>query len=186
MRMRLNGLHGRAQVIIFLYLLEEETSYVVLFSSFLGLLIEFWKLTQAMSISLDFSGPYPRLKFADKSSYTCARPHQSQHLAARPPWPVTIRQSRHACHMLCRHTKAMASAHLRASQFQGFHVKVYLCDGLLSAQRRCCSAGSVALARAAEVLARAAALHVPSGALQAVHDEAARRGGDALNLNQKP
>ena len=60
------------QVIIFLYLVEEDTSYVILFSSFLGLVIEFWKLTQAMSISLDFSGPYPRLKFADKSSYTCA------------------------------------------------------------------------------------------------------------------
>ena len=47
-------------------------SYGILFSSFLGLGIEFRKLTQAMSISVDFSGPYPRLKFADKSSYTCA------------------------------------------------------------------------------------------------------------------
>ena len=141
--MRLNGLHGRAQVIIFLYLLEEETSYVVLFSSFLGLLIEFWKLTQAMSISLDFSGPYPRLKFADKSSYTCARPHQSQHLAARPPWPVTIRQSRHACHMLCRHTKAMASAHLftisRLSCEGVFVERVVVCPETLL-QRRLCGA----------------------------------------------
>lgn len=58
------------QVIIFLYLMEENTSYVVLFSSGLGLIIEFWKLTQAMSISLDWSQGYPKLKFADKSSYT--------------------------------------------------------------------------------------------------------------------
>ena len=60
------------QVIIFLYLLEEDTSYLILFSSGLGLLIEFWKLTQAMSISVDFSAGYPKLQFADKSSYTCA------------------------------------------------------------------------------------------------------------------
>ena len=58
------------QVIIFLYLMEENTSYVVLFSSGLGLIIEFWKLTQAMSISLDWSRGYPKLKFADRSSYT--------------------------------------------------------------------------------------------------------------------
>ena len=58
------------QVIIFLYLLEEETSYVVLFSSGLGLIIEFWKLTQAMSISLDWSAGYPKLKFADQKSYS--------------------------------------------------------------------------------------------------------------------
>ena len=62
------------QVIIFLYLMEENTSYVVLFSSGLGLIIEFWKLTQAMSISLDWSQGYPKLKFADKSSYTCVSP----------------------------------------------------------------------------------------------------------------
>ena len=58
------------QVVIFLYLMDEDTSYLVLFSSGLGLIIEFWKLTQAMSISIDISAGYPRLKFADKSSYT--------------------------------------------------------------------------------------------------------------------
>ncbi len=54
-----------------LYLLEENTSYVVLFSSGLGLIIEFWKLTQAMSVSVDFSRGYPRLRLADKASYSC-------------------------------------------------------------------------------------------------------------------
>ena len=66
----ITGLHYTVQVIIFLYLLEEETSYVVLFSSGLGLIIEFWKLTQAMSISLDWSAGYPKLKFADQKSYS--------------------------------------------------------------------------------------------------------------------
>lgn len=58
------------QVVIFLYLVEEETSLLVLFSSGLGLLIEFWKLTQAMSVSIDMSRGYPRIKFADKKSYS--------------------------------------------------------------------------------------------------------------------
>ena len=66
----ITALHRTMQVIIFLYLLEEETSYVVLFSSGLGLIIEFWKLTQAMSISLDWSAGYPKLKFADQKSYS--------------------------------------------------------------------------------------------------------------------
>jgi len=63
---------GLRQVIIMLYLLEENTSYVILFSSFLGLIIEFWKLTQAMSVTIDMSRGIPRLRFKDKSSYTCA------------------------------------------------------------------------------------------------------------------
>ena len=48
------------QVIIFLYLIEENTSYLVLFSSGLGLIIEFWKLTQAMSISVDLVRRLPQ------------------------------------------------------------------------------------------------------------------------------
>jgi hypothetical protein len=72
-----------AQVIIFLYLLDEDTSYLILFSSGLGLLIEFWKLTQAMSISVDLSAGYPKLRFDDKSSYTCGAPlHFTSHFSS--------------------------------------------------------------------------------------------------------
>jgi hypothetical protein len=60
---------GFAQLIILLYLMDNDTSFVVLFSSFLGLLIEFWKVTQAMNVTIDRSGPYPKIKFADKDSY---------------------------------------------------------------------------------------------------------------------
>ncbi|EIE18938.1 cleft lip and palate transmembrane 1 [Coccomyxa subellipsoidea C-169] len=70
------GINCFCQVVIMLYLLEENTSYVVLFSSGLGLIIEFWKLTQAMSISLDTSCGYPRLRFADKSSYSESKTKQ--------------------------------------------------------------------------------------------------------------
>ncbi|CAL8463959.1 g3494 [Coccomyxa elongata] len=70
------GINCFCQVVIMLYLLEENTSYVVLFSSGLGLIIEFWKLTQAMSVSLDFSRGYPRLRLADKASYSQSKTKQ--------------------------------------------------------------------------------------------------------------
>lgn len=40
------------QTVIFLYLLDNETSSVVLFSSGLGLLIEYWKVTKACKVEL--------------------------------------------------------------------------------------------------------------------------------------
>ena len=58
------------QAVIFLYLLDNETSMVILASSGIGLLIEFWKVTRAMDVTLDRSGSIPRLRFKDKSSYT--------------------------------------------------------------------------------------------------------------------
>ena len=60
------------QVVVFLYLLDNETSFVILASSGVGLLIEFWKVTKAMDVSIDRSGRIPRLRFKDKQSYTCA------------------------------------------------------------------------------------------------------------------
>jgi hypothetical protein len=38
------------QLVIFLYLLDNETSYVVLISSGVGAAIEFWKVTKAMDV----------------------------------------------------------------------------------------------------------------------------------------
>ena len=57
---------------MFLYLLDNDTSFVILASSGIGLLIEFWKITRAMDVSIDRSGSIPRLRFKDKASYTCA------------------------------------------------------------------------------------------------------------------
>ena len=37
------GCGGGRQVVIFLYLLDNETSFVILASTFVGILIEFWK-----------------------------------------------------------------------------------------------------------------------------------------------
>jgi hypothetical protein len=57
------------QLVIFLYLLDSETSMVILFSSGVGTAIEFWKVTQAMDVSIDRSGRFPKLKFSDKAGY---------------------------------------------------------------------------------------------------------------------
>ena len=72
------------QVIIFLYLLDNDTSYVVLFSSGLGLLIEFWKVTKAMSVSVTWVNNMPRLTIGDKAGYACAPPSQSPCCVALP------------------------------------------------------------------------------------------------------
>ena len=55
------------QLVIFLYLLDSETSYVVLFSAGIGTVIEFWKVTKAMNVTFDTSRGYPMLKFEDKA-----------------------------------------------------------------------------------------------------------------------
>lgn len=55
------------QLIIFLYLLDNETSTVVLFSSGIGCAIEFWKVTKAMKVSIDWSRGIPLPKFEDKA-----------------------------------------------------------------------------------------------------------------------
>lgn len=52
------------QTIIFLYLLDNETSYIIIVSSFIGLIIEAWKIQKAMDISISV---YPfQLKFQPK------------------------------------------------------------------------------------------------------------------------
>lgn len=58
------------QLIIFLYLLDNETSFVVLMSSGVGTAIEFWKVTKAMNVTLDRRGRLPRIRFRDRASYS--------------------------------------------------------------------------------------------------------------------
>lgn len=43
---------------------------VVLGSAGVGTLIEFWKITKAVDITIDRSGSYPKLKFTDKAGYS--------------------------------------------------------------------------------------------------------------------
>lgn len=61
-------LNAFSQVVIFLYLYDNETSTVVLISSFVGALIEMWKVTRAFDVSIVASFPF--VKISDKTSYT--------------------------------------------------------------------------------------------------------------------
>ncbi|KAG2572304.1 CLPTM1-like membrane protein cnrB [Panicum virgatum] len=57
------------QLIVFLYLLDNDTSWMILASSGIGVCIEFWKIGKAMHIEIDRSGKIPMLRFRDRDSY---------------------------------------------------------------------------------------------------------------------
>jgi Cleft lip and palate transmembrane protein 1 (CLPTM1) len=78
------GFNAACQAIIFLYLLDNDTSFVVLMSTGVGLAIELWKLTQAMDVSLVVVNGRPRVKFADKASYTASQ--TDRHDAVAMKW----------------------------------------------------------------------------------------------------
>ncbi|KAG1679660.1 hypothetical protein FOA52_006177 [Chlamydomonas sp. UWO 241] len=69
------------QLIILCYLLDNETSMVILFSSVLGVGIEFWKVTKAMKVSVINTFPY--VKFEDRASYAGNKTKQYDEEATR-------------------------------------------------------------------------------------------------------
>ena len=66
---RMVVLNSFMQLVIFLYLLENDTSMVVLFSSGVGCAIEFWKITKCMTVEVNWSGRIPSISFKDKVGY---------------------------------------------------------------------------------------------------------------------
>ncbi|KAJ8385036.1 hypothetical protein AAFF_G00195660 [Aldrovandia affinis] len=79
-RQSLEGLSVRSiffgvfqSLVVLLYILDNETNFVVQVSVFIGLLIDFWKITKVMDVKLDrenkILGLIPRLSFKDKSTY---------------------------------------------------------------------------------------------------------------------
>jgi len=70
------------QLVILLYLIDNETSMVVLFSAFIGTGIEFWKVTKAMQVTVDWNA-FPYIKFADRASYTKSKTKQYDEEATR-------------------------------------------------------------------------------------------------------
>jgi len=57
------------QVIVLLYLLDNDTSWMILFNVVLGLLIDAWKVTKAVNISRGSWNGIPIPIFTDKNSY---------------------------------------------------------------------------------------------------------------------
>lgn len=79
----LNWTLGVMQLIIFLYLLDNETSTVVLFSAGAGTAIEFWKVTKAMKVSIDWSRGIPLPKFEDKAGELALCTHRKLPVSCR-------------------------------------------------------------------------------------------------------
>lgn len=57
------------QLIVLLYLFDNETSWLILMSCCVGFAIEVWKVSKAMTVTIDRTGPIPKLKFQDKQEY---------------------------------------------------------------------------------------------------------------------
>ncbi|XP_031953785.1 cleft lip and palate transmembrane protein 1, partial [Corvus moneduloides] len=79
-RQSLEGLSVRSvffgvfqSLVVLLYILDNETNFVVQLSVFIGLLIDLWKITKVMDVRLDrenkVAGMLPRVSFTDKSTY---------------------------------------------------------------------------------------------------------------------
>jgi Cleft lip and palate transmembrane protein 1 (CLPTM1) len=60
---------GFCQLVIFLYLLDNDTTWMVLLSSGVGTVIEFWKITKVAKVSLD-GERFPFIRVQDRDSYT--------------------------------------------------------------------------------------------------------------------
>ncbi|XP_064467316.1 lipid scramblase CLPTM1L-like [Ornithodoros turicata] len=58
---------GASQVVIFLYLMDEDTSRIVLFTTGVGALIELWKVTKALKMSIYFEKWRLKVQFGDTS-----------------------------------------------------------------------------------------------------------------------
>ncbi|WOG91614.1 hypothetical protein DCAR_0310863 [Daucus carota subsp. sativus] len=72
-----------SQLIVFLYLLDNDTSWMILASSGVGCCIEFWKIGKAMHIEVDRSGSIPRLRFRDRDSYSGNKTKEYDDLAMK-------------------------------------------------------------------------------------------------------
>lgn len=58
-----------SQLIIFLYLLDNETNTMVLISSLVGVVIEAWKINKAADVTVTWHGSIPHIKIEDKIRY---------------------------------------------------------------------------------------------------------------------
>lgn len=72
-----------SQLIVFLYLLDNDTSWMILASSGVGCCIEFWKIGKAMHIEIDRSGKIPMLRFRDRESYAGNKTKEYDDLAMK-------------------------------------------------------------------------------------------------------
>ena len=73
-------------LIVLLYVLDNETNFVVVCSCFVGMLIELWKITKVIDIKVHPTrrlGPFPFPTFEDKSTYVESETKTYDRLAFR-------------------------------------------------------------------------------------------------------
>lgn len=75
------------QVIILLYLFDQETSWLILASVTVGTLIELWKITKVLKFRLSWSGGLPRLHIQDRAGYANSL---TQHYDQRAMWYLVL------------------------------------------------------------------------------------------------
>ena len=72
-------------LVVLLYVLDNETNFVIQVSVFVGLAIELWKITKVFDVSLDREntvvGGLPRVKFQEKSTYVESKTKQFDQMA---------------------------------------------------------------------------------------------------------
>ncbi|KAL9655483.1 hypothetical protein ABK040_011876 [Willaertia magna] len=62
------------QTVIFLYLFDNETSWMILISTGIGVLIEYWKITKVVDVSIKKTRHFPYfIEFKDKSTYVSSK-----------------------------------------------------------------------------------------------------------------
>lgn len=74
------------QLIIFLYLLESETSWIILFSVGIGVIIELWKMTRVFEIKWTKLNYFPLIyvpTFHDRSSYVKSNTREYDNTAVK-------------------------------------------------------------------------------------------------------
>ncbi|CAN6475418.1 unnamed protein product [Victoria cruziana] len=76
-------LNFACQLIVFLYLLDNETSWMILASSGVGVCIEFWKIGKAMHMEIDRSRRIPMLRFRDRESYAMNKTKEYDDMAMK-------------------------------------------------------------------------------------------------------
>ena len=92
-RQSLEGLSVRSvffnvfqSLIVLLYVLDNETNFVIKVSCFIGLCIELWKITKVMDVSINQEKKvlgFPTLKLTDKSTYVESSTRRYDELAFR-------------------------------------------------------------------------------------------------------
>lgn len=73
-------------VVVLLYIFDNDANVMLIVGAAIGCLIDAWKITKVIDISLDFVnllGPFPRLVFKDKSTYVESNTRQYDRVALK-------------------------------------------------------------------------------------------------------